>query len=874
MKHQLQNPALKSSLYMKIPLIVLLTLLTIIQAFSQSGLHYTPEEITIWKQRANSTATQNTKNYRIAGDVQTNSPGDWERIKNRARLFLADPDYERYNGPNPSSSRTYIIVGDGPEPEYSAYTRRDIVTGTAYPANTTPPTGVVTVTLESGEVKGTLIRDAAFYYLITGDTQYRDAVRTELLAQAAVSNLDLSNTTRWQYDKLTDDAPGFTIAEWFTTYYFAYDYIKHTLSNSDKATLDEWFLNAAVFFKNNINYYIDGLFSNRSTNDNNDNYTINPQQQYRLSDTQGGPRVTHYNGYITYSFHRYFNNRRASAVRLYAMVGLGQNNTTLKTEAKKFVKDWLAYGVFPDGTPGDFERWSTTLPDLGWAYGMCITSICADIAEHFARQGDTDLFTHIENTGAAGGSNPNGNTSGGNKTILKTVQHLLQYQDGTLTRYGTDQPANTTTAYRIDGVNTASNWNSTFDTWFAKVNQYFKDDDIKAAYLRTNSGLSGYPSVNDNPRLANIGSNQPWSGVWQVYPGILFMSGQMEDLANPYLQVNITAPANNAIFPANSNIVINATATTPLGSVTKVEFYQGTTKLGEDSNSPYTYTWNNVAVGDYVLTAKAISSLPNVTRMSSSINISVGNTITRYEAETNYSNVTEGTATTSGTVLGVNCIDLSDGKYLRLADIGDKARINFSITQAGTYRIIARVRSGDVNGNQRYWPSGYIFTVNGTAATFTGDATTISSTASSCLGTSWWGNMQTANITLSTGSHYISIEANKTQGGIDYIEIEKISTGNRLSSSIDEEIAQTISIYPNPFSDTFTLNMGKSLNGVIDVMIVDVVGKIHYQASKFISTGKSEKTLMLSGKYLKQGVYFVKVTYEKDKQQVIRVIKQ
>jgi photosystem II stability/assembly factor-like uncharacterized protein len=69
--------------------------------------------------------------------------------------------------------------------------------------------------------------------------------------------------------------------------------------------------------------------------------------------------------------------------------------------------------------------------------------------------------------------------------------------------------------------------------------------------------------------------------------------------------VAITAPANNATFIATSNIVFTATATDADGTVTKVDFYNGTTLIGTSTTSPYTFTWNNVAAGSYAMTAKA-----------------------------------------------------------------------------------------------------------------------------------------------------------------------------------------------------------------------------------------------------------------------------
>jgi hypothetical protein len=53
--------------------------------------------------------------------------------------------------------------------------------------------------------------------------------------------------------------------------------------------------------------------------------------------------------------------------------------------------------------------------------------------------------------------------------------------------------------------------------------------------------------------------------------------------------VSITSPANGATFTAPANITIAATASDSDGTVTQVEFYQGTTLLGVDSSSPYSF---------------------------------------------------------------------------------------------------------------------------------------------------------------------------------------------------------------------------------------------------------------------------------------------
>ena len=59
--------------------------------------------------------------------------------------------------------------------------------------------------------------------------------------------------------------------------------------------------------------------------------------------------------------------------------------------------------------------------------------------------------------------------------------------------------------------------------------------------------------------------------------------------------VTLTQPSNGATFTAPANVNLAATASDADGTVTKVEFFNGTTKLGEDTTAPYSFTWSGVA---------------------------------------------------------------------------------------------------------------------------------------------------------------------------------------------------------------------------------------------------------------------------------------
>ncbi len=72
--------------------------------------------------------------------------------------------------------------------------------------------------------------------------------------------------------------------------------------------------------------------------------------------------------------------------------------------------------------------------------------------------------------------------------------------------------------------------------------------------------------------------------------------------------VNIASPAAGAIFTIPASVTIDVAASDPDGTIVRVEFYQGSTLLGSDNSSPYSFNWTNAAEGSYMITAKAIDN--------------------------------------------------------------------------------------------------------------------------------------------------------------------------------------------------------------------------------------------------------------------------
>jgi uncharacterized protein (DUF2141 family) len=59
------------------------------------------------------------------------------------------------------------------------------------------------------------------------------------------------------------------------------------------------------------------------------------------------------------------------------------------------------------------------------------------------------------------------------------------------------------------------------------------------------------------------------------------------------------------VFTAPASLTLSATASDVNGSITRVEFYAGTTLIGSDTGSPYSVSWSNVAAGAYSIKAVA-----------------------------------------------------------------------------------------------------------------------------------------------------------------------------------------------------------------------------------------------------------------------------
>jgi parallel beta-helix repeat protein len=162
--------------------------------------------------------------------------------------------------------------------------------------------------------------------------------------------------------------------------------------------------------------------------------------------------------------------------------------------------------------------------------------------------------------------------------------------------------------------------------------------------------------------------------------------------------VSLTSPVNSATFAASASVTIGASAIDTDGTISKVDFYNGSTLLGTDNTSPYTFTWNNVSAGNYSITAKATdnSSLVSASaavaisvytaNVAPSVRISSPATNATFAAPASVI-ITAEAADTDGTI---SKVDFYNGDTLLGTATTSPYIFIWNNLRAGTYSIIAK----------------------------------------------------------------------------------------------------------------------------------------------------------------------------------------
>ena len=117
--------------------------------------------------------------------------------------------------------------------------------------------------------------------------------------------------------------------------------------------------------------------------------------------------------------------------------------------------------------------------------------------------------------------------------------------------------------------------------------------------------------------MARWGEKMWPNGNWEQW--------MLDESTNRMPTVSLNSPSAESTYTEAATLSLSAGAKDPDGSINKVVFYNGRTKLGEVTSSPFEYNWTDVPAGAHLLSAEATDD-KGATQRSAATEITVTST--------------------------------------------------------------------------------------------------------------------------------------------------------------------------------------------------------------------------------------------------------
>ncbi|NJO01432.1 MAG: hypothetical protein HC880_06835 [Bacteroidia bacterium] len=450
---------------------------------NEGGFTYTQKELSEWRQRAEQGP------YRTNGDTHGNgyiyhgnyTPNDWERIVKYKNEFMAQPDVY------------FNVAGKADigciEAEKTYWTRESI---------------------EQEPIK---VLSAAFYALVKDDRTVMEAVKANILRLVRNRGLDFYNTAVWCEGAGRDNVANFWLSTLPMVTIRCFDYSYEVWSDQERSQYRYWLKGLCYYLAREVNQNLSTMILNRDIN-----HPI-PLEQYRIKDAEKCDQVPYRDALPIHRLSRYYNNRRSWMSAAAGMGGVLLKDRFLINSTKLFARELLAFFFYPDGTFMEHHRGDAKLPSRGLAYAANTLGYVFQFGDMLAKSGDPDVFAYQTSFGVCA-------TKG---AVVKSYQWaILQYYKHLrreIRVYCLSCPPNPENL--IDGEH--PDWHSFHDDLFIVANCYYKDKEIRNAYLRLSDDLQHLAFTRQLAYLevASNGPNSIWTGPG-ILPGAFFMYGQME----------------------------------------------------------------------------------------------------------------------------------------------------------------------------------------------------------------------------------------------------------------------------------------------------------------------------------------------------------
>lgn len=208
-------------------------------------------------------------------------------------------------------------------------------------------------------------------------------------------------------------------AAWLARAVVAWGHARGNMSGRRRAIVDGWLCADAEWLAAFMDGQLSALWPNRAADD----YIVragaavaaNPYSTKRLY--AGGRLIPH--------TAMYYNNRRATMAFFVGLAGLTFDDAALIECAKRYMREWVMFGVFPDGEQGEWERADDYgIPAAGVTYGCMNVGAAMEMAARLAERGDTSLRDFWTVDGA------HGTQSAVRKTVFTAFDCYVDMLDG------------------------------------------------------------------------------------------------------------------------------------------------------------------------------------------------------------------------------------------------------------------------------------------------------------------------------------------------------------------------------------------------------------------------------------------------------------
>ncbi|MBC6607468.1 T9SS type A sorting domain-containing protein [Hymenobacter sp. BT188] len=396
----------------------------------------------------------------------------------------------------------------------------------------------------------------------------------------------------------------------------------------------------------------------------------------------------------------------------------------------------------------------------------------------------------------------------------------------------------------------------------------------------TNGQLTINATGTDN---ANISGVELWKSILAPAP-----APAPTPAPNVAPSIALTAPTNNLALPLGQTQLLTATASDSDGSVQKVEFFQGSAKLGEVSTAPYQLNWTAATAGTVAFTARATDNAgatttsapvtitvnpapepapapaptptpapapapaptpapaPAIAQLYRAININ-GGAITldgnKWEASTGATNLQiSGTLFSNQNVKLRSNPDATRAQMIRSSVGGRNVKVQLANVPNGVYSIYVYVWEDNK-------PERYSLALN--------NKTVLTNYNSGTAGN--WDKIGPLAVTVSDG--FIQLASSGGDANISGIEVWTAPGSTPAPSSTPTTLATTNSVstqsFPNPFEDVVTIQTQLKTAETMNVALFNQVGRLIQKRSINFSAGVAQSSIDMSSLNLPTGRYYL-----------------